>query len=286
MVIAGRLDWLRLQIQNGAHTHLTISPAADPLKCKFKITVDNSKQMVCPTTRDFLIAALDTLSVASRDQVVMDRGHKHSNGISEIALWISPVANRIGANDPEDGPDGDDDKPGDHHESPYRPDPWQDGKDPWYRHHKKQNGHPHSQAFSTHPRKQPRTRGLKMSWFPKKLPDANQELPITLPSLGPNEWMPKLISAPVPDFPFQTCDDIIDEFIAHLRQPSQALVKRIICKAACRAESRHEIFEGRLAYQYIHRVVMKVSKCDEQKQFADIKKILEDNFVMLKNCFH
>ena len=158
MVVANRVAWIRQSIVNGVHVCLHIGAAQDPGKCKVRATIDPHKGRLCITTRTMLLATLDSLNLTSDQLTVMDRGHRHSSGISEACFWSQQTGIGSRNDDDVDVDDEDDDVD----EGPKRKlqpggkDPWLDGCDPWS-----------SARSSARPLGQPSPRSSNMSKRPR-----------------------------------------------------------------------------------------------------------------------
>ena len=150
MVVANRVAWIRQSIVNGVHVRLHVGAAQDPDKCKVRATIDPHKGRLCITTRNMLLATLDSLALSSDQLTVMDRGHRHSTGISEVCFWSqlnNATHTGIGSRNDDDDDDADEDDSNDDHADKdakrkfqsHDTDkgPWQDGNDPWCQPHSK-----------------------------------------------------------------------------------------------------------------------------------------------------
>jgi hypothetical protein len=90
MPVLNRIDWISRQIAAGRCVHIGVGQARDPDKAKYKITVH-------PTTvpgligfaKDTVLSWLDTIKSQVSQNIGMDRGHHHSDGRSEVCIWIS-----------------------------------------------------------------------------------------------------------------------------------------------------------------------------------------------------
>ena len=167
MVVASRIAWLRERITDGVHVRLCIGPAQDPSKCKIRAVVEPHKPPLSTITQSTLLLTLDALALACNAVVVVDRGHRHSSGISEAAFWLasrSSASNTNSSSDHDDDVDGkdEDDADEDGDKGPKRTlqpgskDPWQDGNDPWssaLNSMKNQKSCPNSSGESKRPRK-------------------------------------------------------------------------------------------------------------------------------------
>lgn len=145
MVVAARLGWIRQQVAQGAPAFISFGAASDSTRSKCKVIVEPGGPATSACARLLLLDALSALDRRTSLSVTMDRGHKHSDGKSEISFWLSesPLQpSSHGWSDappPDDGPDGNDGSSGNggyrrrRGRSPPGPsDPWQSpGADPW-----------------------------------------------------------------------------------------------------------------------------------------------------------
>ena len=73
--------------------HIVAGQAQDPTKMKLRIVLhDPADGMISEFVRGSLLLQLDLIRKLVADNSAMDRGHKHSNGISEISIWIKCVS--------------------------------------------------------------------------------------------------------------------------------------------------------------------------------------------------
>ena len=87
MVVESRLRHLCSMIAEGAHARIVLS--ATPQRIKVKVVVTQS---VGSMVSSLAIGTLLALIEAAKTARVTDRGHKHSNGDSEVCFWIEAVA--------------------------------------------------------------------------------------------------------------------------------------------------------------------------------------------------
>eukprot|EP00928_Gymnodinium_smaydae_P065326 TRINITY_DN4848_c0_g1_i1.p1 TRINITY_DN4848_c0_g1~~TRINITY_DN4848_c0_g1_i1.p1 ORF type:complete len:352 (+),score=30.34 TRINITY_DN4848_c0_g1_i1:65-1120(+) len=88
MPIACRLDWVANEILNGRDAHIAFGSARDAGKLKVKIVLFPTYDLP-PIVRDSLIMTINFVrAFLDNGFIVVDRGHKHSNGVSDIAIWI------------------------------------------------------------------------------------------------------------------------------------------------------------------------------------------------------
>eukprot|EP00928_Gymnodinium_smaydae_P055972 TRINITY_DN39431_c1_g1_i1.p1 TRINITY_DN39431_c1_g1~~TRINITY_DN39431_c1_g1_i1.p1 ORF type:complete len:358 (+),score=37.34 TRINITY_DN39431_c1_g1_i1:70-1143(+) len=93
MPIASRLDWIEREILNGRDAHVAFGPARENGKLKVKILLFASFGLHS-LVRDSLLTTIHYVRALLHDGlIVVDRGHKHSNGTTEIGIWLNRVAN-------------------------------------------------------------------------------------------------------------------------------------------------------------------------------------------------
>ncbi|CAK0794611.1 unnamed protein product, partial [Prorocentrum cordatum] len=80
MVVHARLRWLHDQIVAGVAAHLTFGAAAIEGRGKVKVVLDPARPRTSPTARAVLLSALSALEEQAGHAVVVDRGHRFSNG--------------------------------------------------------------------------------------------------------------------------------------------------------------------------------------------------------------
>ena len=85
MVILGRLQWLKDQIEAGRAVSVYFSANADG-KDKVRFVLEPA-QLKRPVSV-LLLAAVDLLASTATSAVVVDRGHRHSSGRSEVSFWL------------------------------------------------------------------------------------------------------------------------------------------------------------------------------------------------------
>ena len=140
MPVVSRLDWIVRQLQMGRSGHVVVGPAQDPLKLKVKIVLQPpSLGALSIPARIGVEAVLAHVRQMATQHVAVDRGHKHSSGLSEVAIWIRMVSNSSGGNSISIGNDfsqGGNGNSRDRGRSPFAgdrgTDPWHSGSgDPW-----------------------------------------------------------------------------------------------------------------------------------------------------------
>ncbi|CAK0821258.1 unnamed protein product [Prorocentrum cordatum] len=97
MVVHARLRWLRDQVVAGAAAHLTFGAAAIEGRGKVKVVLDPARPRTSPTARAVLLSALTALEEQAGNAVVVDRGHRFSDGRTEVCFWLSarPAASQL-----------------------------------------------------------------------------------------------------------------------------------------------------------------------------------------------
>ena len=95
MVVSARLRWVRQQVEEGAVAYFTFGSAAAHGRGKVKIMIQHSATRTSPIARSLLLDALASVEKRAAVSSVVDRGHKHSNGCSEVALWFTDTASKV-----------------------------------------------------------------------------------------------------------------------------------------------------------------------------------------------
>ena len=90
-----RLRWVRQQVEEGAVAYFTFGSAAAQGRGKVKIMIQHTATRTSPIARSLLLDALASVEKRAAVSSVVDRGHKHSNGCSEVALWFSDTATKV-----------------------------------------------------------------------------------------------------------------------------------------------------------------------------------------------
>ena len=90
MPVIGRLDWIQRQLQMGRRGYMCIGAARDAAKYKVKVHLEPaSAGVIDPMVRDALSRMLAGVRAMVQDGVAMDRGHRHTSGMSEVSIWVS-----------------------------------------------------------------------------------------------------------------------------------------------------------------------------------------------------
>ena len=88
MPVVSRIDWVMRQLQ-GRSGHVLVGPAQDPRKLKVRIVLQRPAfGALSPSARMGVDAVLAHVRLLATQYVAVDRGHKHSSGLSEVAIWI------------------------------------------------------------------------------------------------------------------------------------------------------------------------------------------------------
>ena len=83
-----RISWVRRQVQAGIHVRVNTGPANDIHKFKVEILIEPWKAALPWASQQLLLGMLAMIETVGKTYVCVDRGHRHSNGGSEIALWL------------------------------------------------------------------------------------------------------------------------------------------------------------------------------------------------------
>ena len=87
--IAQRLAFVRRCIVDGEQVWHSVSPSAANARAKLKVRICPGKAKTSMIARKMLLAVLDGVALVVQDSVSVHRGHRHSSGMSEFALWVS-----------------------------------------------------------------------------------------------------------------------------------------------------------------------------------------------------
>ena len=89
MVITERLEYLRSQVVAGHALTISILPNPALLKVKYKLIMSAYATPCCPLIVMSTCDALERLTSLCSICVSVDRGHMHSDGRYEVAVWLS-----------------------------------------------------------------------------------------------------------------------------------------------------------------------------------------------------
>eukprot|EP00928_Gymnodinium_smaydae_P010091 TRINITY_DN13795_c0_g2_i2.p1 TRINITY_DN13795_c0_g2~~TRINITY_DN13795_c0_g2_i2.p1 ORF type:complete len:367 (-),score=32.72 TRINITY_DN13795_c0_g2_i2:212-1312(-) len=93
MPVVERIDWIASQFAMGRKGYITMGCALDATKFKVKVVLKAPQEGRLDSNVFFgLSATVQLLRHWALSCSVVDRGHKHSNGASTIAFWVSLVA--------------------------------------------------------------------------------------------------------------------------------------------------------------------------------------------------
>ena len=106
MPTTSRIDWVVRQMASGRKVHVAVGAAKDTSKCKVKIILQNANAGAMEQGAAAVVQSVLThVRGLAQQYSSMDRGHKHSSGISEICIWLSvgklPAPPDGGVNDGE-----------------------------------------------------------------------------------------------------------------------------------------------------------------------------------------
>ena len=89
--MAQRLLWASRLISAGHQVHISTSVSRASGKLKLKLLIEPIVDVVPSFFRPILLRQIDTFIRLAREDgtTSVDRGHKHSTGISEVACWFS-----------------------------------------------------------------------------------------------------------------------------------------------------------------------------------------------------
>ena len=94
MVVKNRIAYLRRLLHHKAKINVSITTNPTTGVEKVKVVVDPSTPM--GVAQQLLAAAtLDMLDNACLERPVADKGHKHSNGVSEVQFFLSPMTKNV-----------------------------------------------------------------------------------------------------------------------------------------------------------------------------------------------
>ena len=108
MVVARRIDHIRQLVSQGTKVVASVSgnPSTQVQRVRFVIT---PRARVEPALQSGVCCLLDLLSNLPSGSSLADRGHKHSNGVSDVTFYITRNSSSV-----PDGPHADDMGPDDH----------------------------------------------------------------------------------------------------------------------------------------------------------------------------
>ena len=87
MPVVSRIDWVMRQLQLGRSGHVIIGPAQGPLKLKVRIVLQPpSSGALSAAARVSVEMVLANVRTPTTQHVAVHRGHRHSSGLSEIAI--------------------------------------------------------------------------------------------------------------------------------------------------------------------------------------------------------
>ena len=92
MVVAARIQWLCEQLLCGKAVVVNFLPNATSGRLKVKVLVQPSDHPLPSPLAAHVYGVLQNLKALADSTTTVDRGHKHSNGTIEVAMWFEPRA--------------------------------------------------------------------------------------------------------------------------------------------------------------------------------------------------
>ena len=90
MPVVSRIDWITRQIAMGRRVHIHFGRLDRDDRAKIEVILDSaSSGQISPIVATSVQCALASVTQLAQNFPATDRGHKHSNGVSEISIWIS-----------------------------------------------------------------------------------------------------------------------------------------------------------------------------------------------------
>ena len=87
MPVEARLDWVLRQLRSGRVGHVVVGAAQDPEKLKVKVMLHpDGVGAMSAATRFGMESVLTNIRAMASQHIAMDRGHKHTSGLSEVAI--------------------------------------------------------------------------------------------------------------------------------------------------------------------------------------------------------
>lgn len=113
MPVLDRVDWVARQVNMGRRVHIHVGRALKDYHCKVKILLEPAEAgAVDPVVAAALLSMLASVRQLVLTHCAVDRGHRHSSGVSEIAIWLSPQPEFAGVDLQGNGTHGGGDHPG------------------------------------------------------------------------------------------------------------------------------------------------------------------------------
>ena len=95
MVVAARIAWIMRQVDLRRKVHIAFGGANDNGKAKVKITVQQSNAGHADHVAASMVrSVLEHLQTSLVSFVAVDRGHRFSNGVSEVSIWLAPIPSK------------------------------------------------------------------------------------------------------------------------------------------------------------------------------------------------
>ena len=90
MVVLARLRFLRSRADAGVSLFFTFSTNPALGRHKIQITYNDATPRLSLAERPMILAMLSFVERSLDDYTAVDRGHRHSDGLCETCLWLSP----------------------------------------------------------------------------------------------------------------------------------------------------------------------------------------------------
>ena len=218
MPVFARLSWIERQLQENRRCHIVDGCALRPGTIKVKVVLDPPGQVLGGEfVKQHLIQQVRRLQQLVRQYVATDRGHKHSDGRSEIGIWIEARALRVRNQPPVDD---DDDSSGHHGDGAMKDGSGKSSSGPHAGHKRPQGRSAGGVRAVTPPPKQSRLNNRALE-FSASAPPPKQ------PRCKELAWRPKatviasdasrllVLDTLIPPFPFQLSGDAVPFQTAH-----------------------------------------------------------------------
>ena len=89
MVVLERIAYIHKKVHEGYVVHVAVSSAAQHGRAKIKIIISGQDGCTSAITRATIGAVLGSIAELVKRNVAVDRGHKHSDGSTEVSIWVS-----------------------------------------------------------------------------------------------------------------------------------------------------------------------------------------------------
>eukprot|EP00929_Paragymnodinium_shiwhaense_P114613 TRINITY_DN8306_c0_g1_i1.p1 TRINITY_DN8306_c0_g1~~TRINITY_DN8306_c0_g1_i1.p1 ORF type:complete len:416 (+),score=80.50 TRINITY_DN8306_c0_g1_i1:68-1315(+) len=102
MAVAARLRYIHDQLSHGLCISVHFTYATQSSRQKVRICIDERAPPIPAFGRPAIRSALNCIEAQIEQHAVVDRGHRYSNGVTEICFWLAPLPPALS----EAGPDG------------------------------------------------------------------------------------------------------------------------------------------------------------------------------------